>query len=390
MTETIKPAELDWTGEGPVSRVFGDVYFSAEGGLEETRAVFLGGCGLPEAWSGRSRYVLAETGFGTGLNIMATLDLWRRTREPGARLHVFSVEAHPLLRADAARAHAAWPELAGISEALLDQWPKPTPGFHRIDLPAWNATLDIGHGDAAEMLQGWQGRADAWFLDGFAPSSNPDMWREEVLGLIAARSAPDARLATFTVAGAVRRGLAANGFDVSKVAGFGRKRERLEARLAGAVRTASPLPSVIVVGAGVAGAAVVRALRRHGVEPLVVEAEEPGAGASGAPAALVTPRLDAGRGPVAALGAQAFLRAVDIYRREAADAVLTEGVLRLARDERDAARLARIAAQPLWPEAALRPVDARSAAAILGEDTSRTGLLMADALVVEPPTLLRA
>ena len=387
MTEPLLPADLDWTAdEAPRSRTFGDVYFSAEGGLDETRAVFLAGCGLPDAWVGRDRLVLAETGFGTGLNIMAALDLWRRTRKPEARLRVFSVEAHPLLREDARRAHAAWPELAEISAALLEQWPAPTPGFHRIDLPQWGATIDLGHGEAAEMLTAWQGRADAWFLDGFAPALNPQMWRAEVLNLVAARSAPGARLASFTVAGGVRRGLAAAGFSVEKKPGYGRKRERLEATRPGSPALARK-PEVLIIGAGVAGAALARAFSQLGCPATVVEAISPGAAASGAPAALVTPRLDAGLGPVADLGAQAFQRAVALYR-ETAGAVLARGVLRLARDDRDAGRLARIADQPLWPPEALDPLGPADASDRLGEPTDRAGLWMADALTVEPAVVL--
>lgn len=387
MTGLERP-DIGWTDAGPVSRRFGDVYFSAEGGLDESRAVFLAGCGLPEAWGGRDRFVLAETGFGTGLNILAALDLWRRTRAPGGRLHVFSVEAHPLSREEAARAHAAWPELAEVSQALLDQWPHRTPGLHRIDLPQWNAVLDVAHGEAAQMLAAWDGRADAWFLDGFAPASNPEMWRDEVLGLVASRSAPGARLATFTVAGAVRRGLTVHGFSVRKVPGFGRKRERLEADFPGGPPRSASSPRVMVIGAGIAGASLVRAFRRLGVEPTLIDEAGLGAGASGAPAALVTPRLEAGDPMLAELGAQAFHRAVRLYRREAPDAVLAQGILRLARHEKDAARLARIAALPLWPEEALRPLDPNEVDERLGEGVDRAGLLMAEALVIEPPSLL--
>src|SRR5690606_34753650 len=120
------------------------------------------------------------------------------------------------------------------ARALLARWPAPTPGFHRIDLPGWNAVLDLAVGDAAWALAQWSGRADAWLLDGFSPALNPDMWSAAVLDGVAGRSAPGARLASFTVAGAVRRGLAERGFTVDKRPGYGRKRERLEAVFPGA------------------------------------------------------------------------------------------------------------------------------------------------------------
>lgn len=391
MTERPPQAELDWSDRGaPRSRRFGDVYFSLEDGLAESRAVFLAGCGLPEAWAGRRAFTVAELGFGAGLNVLALIALWRRARPPGGRLHVFSVEAFPMARADAARAHAAWPELAPVSEALLAQWPTPTPGFHRLELAADGVILDVAQGEAAAMLAAWDGRADAWFLDGFAPAANPEMWRPELVELVAARSAPGARAATFTVAGAVRRALAEAGFAVAKRPGHGRKRERLEAVWPGAAAPQPAPPQVAVVGAGVAGAACARALSRLGAEVTVVEAESPGAGASGNPSALVTPHLDAGGGAEAALAAQAFARAVALYAGETPQAVRARGVLRLARQARDAARFAAVAAQPLWPEGALTPLDAQAVAARLDEPVGPAGLDLAQALVIDPAPVLAA
>ena len=223
------PLVLDDQGQ-PRSRLYGDVYFSTLDGLAESRAVFLQGCGLPEAWAGRRRFTVGELGFGTGLNILALLDLWRRTAPAGAWLDIFSIEAHPLAAEEAAAVLAAWPEVADLAELLVRRWPGRARGFHRLDLPEVRATLDLAVMEAGEALAGWTGTADAWFLDGFAPSANPQMWRQEVLDLVAARSAAGARAATFTVAGDVRRGLQAAGFEVAKRPGFGRKRQMLAAR----------------------------------------------------------------------------------------------------------------------------------------------------------------
>ncbi|WP_029418230.1 tRNA (5-methylaminomethyl-2-thiouridine)(34)-methyltransferase MnmD [Brevundimonas bacteroides] len=340
--------QLIWTeADEPRSGRFGDVYFSAEDGLAESRAVFLDGCGLPEAWAGRRHFTVAELGFGTGLNIVALLDLWSRTRPEGARLNVFSIEGYPLSHDEAARALSRWPEVRSIADLLFSRWPAATPGFHRIDLPELDAVLDLALGDAAWALGQWQGRADAWFLDGFAPSTNPDMWSDAVLDSIAARSAADARAATFTVAGAVRRGLAQRGFRVEKRPGHGRKRERLEARRIGPPVEAASLPKVAILGAGVAGAALARAFRAEGVTPVVLEAEGVGAGASGFPSALVTPRFDLGDPEIAALFAQALERAGALYRT-IPDAVVAEGVIQRPAMERDIARFARVAEQALW------------------------------------------
>ena len=175
MTDDRSPRLL-WTDDGaPRSGRFDDVHFSREDGLAESRAVFLSGCGLPDIWRERRRFTVAELGFGTGLNIAALLGLWRQERPQGGRLHIFSVEGFPLSRDEAARALAAWPEIADAAEALLAAWPQATPGLHRLDLPAFDAVLDLYIGPVETALDQWAGQANAWFLDGFAPSTNPDM-----------------------------------------------------------------------------------------------------------------------------------------------------------------------------------------------------------------------
>lgn len=378
---------LVWAEDGsPRSGRFGDVYFSKDDGLAETRAVFLQGCGLPDAWAGRSAFAVGELGFGTGLNIVALLDLWRRARPDGGRLKVFSIEGFPLTREEAARALAAWPELAETAAGLLAVWPAGTPGFHRLDLPQWGATIDLAVGDARWALEQWSGAADAWFLDGFSPALNPGMWSPEILALVAGRSAPGARLATFTVAGAVRRGLSEHGFTVEKKPGHGRKRERLEARMAGQTPP-KPAPHVAVVGAGIAGAAVTRALIAEGARVTVIEVERAGAGASGFPASLVTPRLDAGDALIAGFHAQALERAGDLYPA-LPGAVVAEGVLQLEQAPRDAVRFDKIAAQDLWPEGAMQRLDAAACTERLGEPTPRGGLMMAQALAVRSDAIL--
>jgi tRNA 5-methylaminomethyl-2-thiouridine biosynthesis bifunctional protein len=383
---TDEASGLDWVDGAPRSRRFDDVYFSAVDGLAESRAVFLQGCGLPQAWSGRQRFTVGELGFGSGLNILALLALWAETRPLGGHLQIFSVEAYPLTRDEAALALSAWPVLAEIAAPLLAAWPSSRPGFHRLDLP--NATLDLWIGEAAEGLDAWGGRADAWFLDGFAPSRNPEMWRAELLARLAARSAPGARAATFTVAGAVRRGLAEVGFAVDKRPGFGRKKERLEAVWPGAPRPEPPAPRVTIIGAGIAGAALARAFRALGVDPLVLEAEGAGAGASGNPAALVSPRLDAGGGGVAALHAQAFDRATRLYADETPDAVLARGALQLESGPRDATRFDRIAAwQGFAPETVGR-LSPRDVAEALQEAPGPGGLALPQALTLAPGAVL--
>jgi tRNA 5-methylaminomethyl-2-thiouridine biosynthesis bifunctional protein len=378
-----------WGDDGvPRSRQFGDVYYSTADGLAESRAVFLAGCGLPEAWRGRPTFVVGELGFGSGLNILALIDLWRRTREPGARLNLFSLEAFPISAEDARRALGLWPEIADLAEILLAQWPRRARGFHRIDFEACGAVLDLAVMDAAEALAAWTGAADAWFLDGFSPARNPGMWTPEVLGAVAARSAPGARAATFTVAGAVRRGLAEAGFAVEKRPGFGRKAERLEAKWPGAPETeTSAPPRIAIVGAGIAGAALCRAFHAAGLRPLALEAEASGAGASGNPAALVMPRLDAGGGPVAQLYVQALARAADLYDR-IPEAVIARSALQLETEPKDPNRFDRIAVDPAFEPGAMERLTPARMSDALGEDVSAGGLRIRDARVVDPAVVL--
>lgn len=363
---------LVWNETGqPRSRLYGDIYFSTEDGLAETRAVFLKGCGLPEAWTGRSSFVVGELGFGTGLNILALLDLWARHRPPGGQLSIFSIEAHPLSVGEARRALAVWPDLAPLSDQLLAQWPAATQGFHRIDFPDLGARLDLAIMEVGEALEAWSGRADAWFLDGFSPALNPQMWRDEVLGLVGRRSAPGARAATFTVAGTVRRGLEVAGFEVSRQPGFGRKRQRLEAIRPGQAEK-PPQGRIAIIGAGIAGASIARALTALGTTPLVFEADP---GGSGNPAALVTPRIEASLGPIARLFAQALERATALYD-QVPDAVVSRGVRQLAQGPKDPERFQIVARSGLFPPGTL---------AAAGDHLDMTG-----AQVIRPHAILAA
>ena len=264
-------ARATWQDGALRSEAFGDVYFSTAGGLAETRHVFLEGIGAPGCFAGRQRFVLGELGFGTGLNFLALWDLWRKSAPPAARLHVVSIEGYPLSTADMAAAHAAFSELASLAAELRDRLPPAVAGFHRLRLDGGRVALTLLYGPVHGMLENLAGRVDAWFLDGFAPARNPEMWTPEIFRRIARLSAPGARLATFSAAGAVRRGLAEAGFAVEKRPGFGSKRECLAARFTGPMAPdeappwfAAPAPlapgtRVAVVGTGIAGRAAARA-----------------------------------------------------------------------------------------------------------------------------------
>lgn len=381
-------AALAWSEDGrPRSVLYDDIYYAADGPAE-SRTVFLQGCGLPEAWAGRRRFTVAELGFGAGINLLALLQLWRAARPPEGRLHLFTVEAHPLGPDDAARALAAFPELADLAGPLRSPWPGGARGFERREWPELGVTLDVATAEVADALASWDGQADAWFLDGFAPARNPEMWRPEVLDLVSARSAPGARLATFTVAGAVRRGLEARGWSLTRAPGHGAKRERLEGRLGGAGRPAPAAPPVTILGAGIAGASLARAFARLGSRCTVID-PAPGSGASGNPAALVSPRLDVGGGPGARLHAQAFARAADLYGAETPEAVIARGALRLGSGAKDTARNQALARADWFRPGALQPLEAEAAEARLGSP-AELALFMRDALTVRPAAVLEA
>lgn len=205
---------LDWReGVIPVSRRFDDPYFSLNDGLAETRHVFLAGNGLP----GRLRdgFHIAELGFGTGLNLLALL----LAMPPGITVHYTSFEAYPLTADEMARALDHFPEARAVAGPLLDQWQT---GARRLTLPG--ALAEVIVGDARQVLAGWPGRADAWFLDGFSPAKNPELWGDDLMAEVARHTAPGGTFATYTAAGHVRRALSAAGFTVERRPGHGRKR----------------------------------------------------------------------------------------------------------------------------------------------------------------------
>lgn len=215
----------DKTIDVPRSKQFDDVYFSVHDGLAETRHVFLDGNDLPRKWQGRDCYTICETGFGTGLNFLATLKMWLEDEERPKQLHFISFEKYPLERDFIRKSLSHWGELQGVLGSFLANYPSDLNDgvydWHVMD----GVRVTLIFGDVNEAMPQFEGRVDCWFLDGFKPSSNADMWSETVFQNMARLSHKGASFATFTAAGFVRRGLQSAGFEVRKVSGFGRKRE---------------------------------------------------------------------------------------------------------------------------------------------------------------------
>ncbi len=349
-------AELSWAEGVPRSNRFQDTYFSSAGGAAESRHVFLAGNDLPGRWRNRSRFTIVETGFGTGLNFLSCWQAWQqgRTERPGrARLHYLSIEGFPLRQEDLATAASAWPELQSEARALAGAYPPPLPGMHRLQFG--DVCLDLVFGEletALALLTTLPDLAvDAWFLDGFAPARNPDMWTPRLYQVMAALSRPDGSFATFTAAGDVRRGLQAAGFTVAKTPGFGRKRDMLRGRLStepappaplltpwhlskqrypepGRPRSSNGKPaSAIVLGAGLAGAFTAEALAQRDVPVTVLEAGDIAGAASGNLQGALYTRLSHRESALASFALHSFCFAARRYR-----SLLEAGVLEAGRD----------------------------------------------------------
>jgi len=338
-------AALTWSDSAePYSSRFDDVYFSRDQGLAESHHVFLQGNGLPERWqrASRSGFCIAETGFGTGLNFLLTWQAWRAQGDAAPRLHFISVERYPLDAAQLQRALQLWPELRALSDELLDAWPGRLPGQHRLCFDSGRVILDLWWEDATAALSDLACRGelvDAWYLDGFAPSRNSDMWHSSVFTAMASLSRRDATVATFTAAGAVRRGLEDAGFSMRKVPGFGRKRESLVGRLRAPVsplktmdtpwdldaQPAAATDSALVIGAGLAGATLASALAARGVTVTVLDRGDIAGEASGNDQGILYTRLSRRHSTLTDFALQSFLHASTYYRQLFAAGLLREG-----------------------------------------------------------------
>lgn len=316
-TRAIVPAEVDFSDPAaPAAPAFSDVYHARAGALPQARHVFLGGNGLPGRWQGRERFVVLETGFGLGHNFLATWDAWRQDPARCERLVFVSLELHPLRPDDLARAHAAsaLPELAG---QLIARWPPLTPGLHLLGFEGGRVELLLGLGDARELAQQLVLEADAFYLDGFAPSRNPALWDDWLLKSLARQAAPGATAATWSISRPMRRALAAHGFDVALAPGFADKPEMTTARFAprhppqrpaGRAPLAPHARRAVILGAGLTGAACALALSRQGVACTVIDAlGAPAQASSGNPAGLFHGTVNPDDGPHARFNRAAAL-----------------------------------------------------------------------------------
>lgn len=278
----LTPARLQWREGVPAHGDYDDVYHSVHGALAQSRHVFLGGTGLPQAWAGRAHFAILETGFGLGGNFLATWAAWRSDPRRAQRLDFVSLEKHPLTAEDWRHVWAQGEsELRPLALTLGQRLPPLVPGIHTVEFDEGRVRLFLVYHDAA-AIEEIEGRFDAVYLDGFAPTKNPAMWSEPLLAAVARRMKPGARLATWCAAGEVRRRLAASGLSVRPAPGFAGKREMTIAWREGMLAEERRPARVVVIGAGMAGANLAHALARRGVPVTLFERESaPGQGASG-------------------------------------------------------------------------------------------------------------
>lgn len=409
MTPVQHHAQLDWDDQGrPRSRVFDDVYFSDQSGLEETRYVFLEQNNLAERFAALpadGRLVIGETGFGTGLNFLCAWQLFEQCAPTGARLHFVSVEKYPLTQQDLCRALALWPQLAPQAEQLLGQYVAIHQGFQRLVLANGRVMLTLLIGDALEQLPQLDGQIDAWFLDGFAPARNPEMWTAELFAELARLAAPGATLSTFTSTGWVRRLLNAAGFKMKRTPGIGHKWEILRGVFLGwPEQTATPSPAkpwyarpvpptgerrALVVGGGLAGCASAASLAARGWQVTLLErhaglAEE----ASGNPQGVLYLKLSAHGTALSQmiLSGFGYTRRVleQLQRGVDWDAC---GVLQLAFNSKEAERQVQLA--EAFPTDLLHTLDQSEAQARSGIGLACGGLFYPEGGWVHPPALCR-
>jgi tRNA 5-methylaminomethyl-2-thiouridine biosynthesis bifunctional protein len=395
LTLTTSSNILDWRDGQPYSTQFDDVYFSTnpdnpQQGIAETDYVFLKHNDLAERWRQlrTNTFVIGETGFGTGLNFLCACKLWLETAPTNARLHFISTEKYPLTLAQMQQAHAIWGDLSVVSQALLAQYGALPDGVHRVILFSGRIQLTLHIGDIQTVLPQINTHMNAWFLDGFAPAKNPEMWQTDVFAHMARLSHTQTTFATFTSAGLVRRGLLAHGFAVKKVSGFGRKREMLFGQFAGQVqRNSLNVPSsvianstnassAIVIGGGVAGCASAYALAIRGIKVTLLErhasiAQE----ASGNPRGVLYPRLAGQTNAADRLAISSYLFTLRLLAQLGlnAKALSQCGLLQLACNTRESQRIEAIANREL-SDALARYVNVDEASQLAGIPLSFSGL----------------
>ncbi|RUO34471.1 FAD-dependent 5-carboxymethylaminomethyl-2-thiouridine(34) oxidoreductase MnmC [Aliidiomarina soli] len=413
MSHSIQPAAIHFNQSGmPISDLFDDIYFSNQDGLAESHYVFLQGNRLPERFRNlpaSTPFVVAETGFGSGLNMLLTAFEFLRHAPADAHLHLVSFERYPMTSASIRQALQHWPQLRTLVEQLVACYPPLVRGCHRLNLHP-RITLDLHFGEILDALPAWQVAnpkvVNAWYLDGFAPSKNPQMWQPDLYQAMAAAAADTCTLATFTSVGQVRRGLQDAGFAMRKQKGFGHKREML---VGSRVQPQSPKPravqkksapqTIAVIGGGIAAASMVQQLKAYRQRfgrgdkdslkiILLCQDTTLAAGASGNAQGAVYPLLQADFTPTTEFYTQAFVYARQFYQQHAPSLCHWSGVLQLAFNDKMATRQHHSMQRSYYPADFATLVDATQASAISGIQCCHGGLWLPSAGWLNPARLV--
>ncbi len=416
----IENANIRFNQNGtPFATDFADLYFSDAQGVAESLYVFIQNNDLLERWQNwqQANFVIAETGFGTGLNILLTMQLFEKflaqKKQPNFRLHIISIEKFPISLADLKQALSLYPELNSYSQALLEQYPPTLAGCHRMHFLNNQVTLDLCLGDVHEVLGKIDspagGLVDSWFLDGFAPSKNPDMWSQALFTHMARLAKNHCHFATFTAAGFVKRGLIEAGFAVQKRPGHGRKRDMLAGSITKPVAQATGLPyftrlpakpfkkqpKVAIIGAGLAGANCAYALSKRGINATLY-CQEPGLaqGASGNAQGGFYPQLNAEAGTASQIQSLAFSYASQTYRQLLSQGQTFShqwcGTLLLAFNDKVHKRYRKLVDNRTWPQSFIHWLEAEQASVIANVPLPYAGLYVPLAGWINLPELVAA
>lgn len=417
-TTNITPATINWRDDTPHSETFDDYYFSSVNGIEETRYVFLERNDLPQRWScwqdtPGSVFTIAETGFGTGLNFLCAWQLWHQQNFDNSRLHFVSVDKYPLQRSDLEKAYKKWPILTNFCQELLAKYPPLVPGFHTIDLAGGKVRLTLIFSDAAVAYQQVEGVVDAWFLDGFTPSRNPDMWSPALFDEIARLSnngssneennarTNETTFSTFTAAGIIRKGLTGVGFNVNKHPGLGPKREICHGSFTKETEHPAHLMhnqkpwfsepesyktpgTAAVIGGGIAGASIARNLADRGWLVHVIEKhQETAQEGSGNPTGVTFTKLSQYDNPQNRFYQLAYLYSTPLLLELLSNSVFIKekdwnlnGVVRLAYCEKEKQEQVTLVNSGRWPQDIAIPLSAKETSTLLNFPCDTPALLL--------------
>jgi tRNA 5-methylaminomethyl-2-thiouridine biosynthesis bifunctional protein len=421
-TQELRSAQIHWDSEGqPFSEDFNDVYFNTDSGIDESRFVYINPSRLQERWQQhQGNFTLVETGFGTGLNFILTWLEWiefqastdhqqqdrqkQNFEEKSNHLHYISIEKFPLNKDQIAQALSLFPQLKHLTDQLTTEYPLLIKGFHSLQFKDQHLTLTLIFDDVSTALPQLNGPIDAWYLDGFAPAKNPDMWTDTLYSSMTQLSRENTSVATFTAAGDVRRSLSAAGFKLNKVSGFGMKREMMHGKF---IQSQGPIDSpfntlkpwlkpetkpigkIAIIGAGIAGCTTAYALARRGIAVTVIDKHGIATEASGNPQGAMYAKLAAGEATHSEIYVQGYLQSLRWLHQhlDAGDGWDNCGLIQLASTEKEALRQQKFITNTDYPAQLLHSIDQAQASTISGVTMNSGGLFFPEAGWVSPQRL---